>query len=64
MHHLEAARWHTDLVLKREKLADRIGRRAAAVLESAIKIEIGPALTVPTAPAAQPAPPVASVIGF
>jgi hypothetical protein len=35
MHHLEAARWHTDLVLKREKQADRIGRRAAAVLASA-----------------------------
>jgi hypothetical protein len=32
MHHLEAARWHTDLVLKREKQADSIGRRAAAVL--------------------------------
>jgi hypothetical protein len=35
MHHLEAARWHTDLVLKREKQADSIGRRAAAVLASA-----------------------------
>ena len=35
MHHLEAARWHTDLVLKREKQADRIGMRAAAVLARA-----------------------------
>jgi hypothetical protein len=35
MHHLEAARWHTDLVLKREKQADSVGRRAAAVLASA-----------------------------
>jgi hypothetical protein len=35
MRHLEAARWHTDLVLKREKQADRIGMRAAAVLASA-----------------------------
>jgi hypothetical protein len=35
MHHLKAARWHTDLVLKREKQADSIGRRAAAVLASA-----------------------------
>ena len=32
MRHLEAARWHTDLVLKREKQADQIGLRAAAVL--------------------------------
>jgi hypothetical protein len=32
MRHLEAARWHTDLVLKREKQADHIGMRAAAVL--------------------------------
>ncbi|MGH9675968.1 MAG: hypothetical protein ACRD36_02610, partial [Candidatus Acidiferrum sp.] len=30
--HLEAARWHRDLVLKREKQADHIGMRAAAVL--------------------------------
>ena len=35
MRHLEAARWHTDLVLKREKQADHIGMRAAAVLASA-----------------------------
>ena len=35
MRHLETARWHTDLVLKREKQADSIGRRAAAVLASA-----------------------------
>jgi hypothetical protein len=35
MGHLEAAPWHTDLLLKREKQADRIGRRAAAVLASA-----------------------------
>ncbi len=32
MRHLQAARWHTDLVLKREKQADHIGIRAAAVL--------------------------------
>jgi hypothetical protein len=32
MRHLEAARWHTDLVLKREKQADHIGMRAAAIL--------------------------------
>jgi hypothetical protein len=32
MRHLEAGRWHRDLALKREKQADRIGRRAAAVL--------------------------------
>jgi hypothetical protein len=32
MRHLDAARWHTDLVLKREKQADHIGIRAAAVL--------------------------------
>jgi hypothetical protein len=32
MRHLETARWHADLVLKREKQADRIGTRAAAVL--------------------------------
>jgi hypothetical protein len=32
MRHLEAARWHKDLVLKREKQADHIGMRAAAVL--------------------------------
>src|SRR6202030_4682882 len=35
MHHLEAARWHTDLVLKREKQADRIGRGAGAGLAGA-----------------------------
>ena len=35
MRHLEAARWHTDLVLKREKQADHIGMRAAAVLARA-----------------------------
>jgi hypothetical protein len=35
MRHLEAARWHTDLVLKREKQADHIGKRAAAVLARA-----------------------------
>jgi len=35
MRHLEAARWHRDLVLKREKLADHIGMRAAAVLSRA-----------------------------
>ena len=35
MRHLEAARWHTDLVLKREKQADHIGMRAAAVLAHA-----------------------------
>ena len=35
MRHLEAGRWHTDLALKREKQADRISRRAAAVLASA-----------------------------
>ena len=35
MRHLEAARWHTDLVLKREKQADHIGMRAAAVLAPA-----------------------------
>jgi hypothetical protein len=35
MRHLEAARWHTDLVLKREKQADQIGMRAAAVLARA-----------------------------
>jgi hypothetical protein len=33
--HLEAARWHKDLVLKREKQADRIGTMAAAVLACA-----------------------------
>jgi hypothetical protein len=32
LRHLEAARWHTDLVRKREKQADHIGMRAAAVL--------------------------------
>jgi hypothetical protein len=32
MRHLEAARWHTNLVRKREKQADRIGMRAAALL--------------------------------
>ncbi len=32
MRHLEAARGHTDLVVKREKQADHIGMRAAAVL--------------------------------
>jgi hypothetical protein len=41
MHHLEAARWHTDLVLKREKQADRIGRRAAAVHASADETALG-----------------------
>ena len=35
MRHLETARWHTDLVLKREKQADQIGMRAAAVLARA-----------------------------
>jgi hypothetical protein len=35
MRHLEAARWHTELVLKREKQADHIGMRAAAVLARA-----------------------------
>jgi hypothetical protein len=35
MRHLETARRHTDLVLKREKQADHIGRRAAAVLARA-----------------------------
>ena len=35
MHHLESARWHTDFVLKREKQADHIGMRAAAVLARA-----------------------------
>lgn len=35
MRHLEAARWHADLVFKREKQADRIGMRAAAVLARA-----------------------------
>jgi hypothetical protein len=35
MRHLEAAPWHTDLVLKREKQADRIGMMAAAVLAGA-----------------------------
>jgi hypothetical protein len=35
MRHLETARWHTDLVLKREKQADHIGMRAAAVLARA-----------------------------
>lgn len=30
--HFEAARWHKDLVLKREKQADHIGMRAAAIL--------------------------------
>jgi hypothetical protein len=29
--HLEAARWHTDLVRKREKQADHIGMMAAAI---------------------------------
>jgi hypothetical protein len=33
--HLEAARWHTDLVCKREKQADHIGVMAAAVLARA-----------------------------
>ena len=33
--HLEAARWHTDLVRKREKQADHIGLMAAAVLARA-----------------------------
>ncbi len=33
--HLEAAQWHTDLVRHREKQADRIGMRAAAVLARA-----------------------------
>ena len=35
MRHLETARWHTDLVLKREKQADQIGMRAAAALARA-----------------------------
>ena len=35
MRHLEAAQWHTDLALKRERQADRIGVRAAAVLAGA-----------------------------
>ena len=35
MRHLETARWHTDLVLKREKQADNIGMRAAAILARA-----------------------------
>jgi hypothetical protein len=35
MRHLETARWHADLVLKREKQADRIGARAAAILARA-----------------------------
>jgi len=35
MRHLEAARWHTDLVLKREKQADHIGTRAATILARA-----------------------------
>jgi hypothetical protein len=35
MRHLEAARRHADLVFKREKQADHIGRRAAAVLARA-----------------------------
>jgi hypothetical protein len=33
--HLEAVRWHTDLVLKREKQADHIGMMAAAILARA-----------------------------
>jgi hypothetical protein len=36
MRHLESARRHTDLVLKREKQADHIGMRAAAVLARAM----------------------------
>jgi len=32
MRHLEAARWHADLVHKREKQSDQIGMRAAAIL--------------------------------
>ena len=35
MRHLETARRHTDLVLKREKQADHIGMRAAAILARA-----------------------------
>ena len=35
MRHLETARRHTDLVLKREKQGDHIGMRAAAVLAHA-----------------------------
>ena len=35
MRHLEAARWHADLALKREKQADHIGMRAAADLARA-----------------------------
>jgi hypothetical protein len=35
MRHLVAERWHKDLVLKREKQADHIGMRAAAVLTRA-----------------------------
>lgn len=35
MRHFEAARWHADLTLKREKQADHIGIRAAACLACA-----------------------------
>jgi hypothetical protein len=42
MRHLEAARWHTDLVLKREKHADHIGMRAAAVLAGAGQVTMKP----------------------
>jgi hypothetical protein len=35
MRHLDAAQCHTNLVLKREKQADRIGMMAAAVLAGA-----------------------------
>jgi hypothetical protein len=36
MRHLEAARWHADLALKREKQADHVGMRAAADLARAM----------------------------
>ena len=35
MRHIEAARWHADLALKREKQADHIGMKAAAALARA-----------------------------
>ncbi|MGH6850192.1 MAG: hypothetical protein ACREDD_07065, partial [Methylocella sp.] len=35
MRHLDATRWHMDLVLKREKQADNIGKKAAAFLARA-----------------------------
>lgn len=40
--HIEAARLHTDLALKREKQADRIGVRAAAVLAGAGQMTMKP----------------------